>query len=156
MLKKHKLLKILFREGADRIWLKLVWDTWDHPWTIPDLGFLWQFFSTHDGFKRTVFGSPLFLIPRIYVPNGNIVFHGNRTVTKSWFIWIIACSPTFFGFNSTICWSISMQNSVLERLLVVDYMPEIWIGNSGNFMGKLSSEVEICWIKGDLRLHFLE
>jgi hypothetical protein len=22
------------------------------------------------------FGSPLFLIPRIYVPNGNIVFHG--------------------------------------------------------------------------------
>ncbi len=32
----------------------LVWDTWDHPWTIPDLGFLWQFCSTHDGFKRTV------------------------------------------------------------------------------------------------------
>ncbi len=53
-LKKLKLLKILFREGADRIWLKLVWDTWDHPWTIPDLGFLWQFCSTHDGFKRTV------------------------------------------------------------------------------------------------------
>ncbi len=52
-LKKHKLLTILFGEGADRIWLKLVWDTWDHPWTIPDLGFLWQFCSTHDGFKRT-------------------------------------------------------------------------------------------------------
>ncbi len=53
-LKKLKLLKILFREGADRIWLKLVWDTWDHPWTIPDLSFLWQFCSTHDDFKRTV------------------------------------------------------------------------------------------------------
>ncbi len=53
-LKKLKLLKILFGEGADRIWLKLVWDTWDHPWTIPDLSFLWQFCSTHDDFKRTV------------------------------------------------------------------------------------------------------
>ncbi len=52
-LKKHKLLKILFGEGANRIWLKLVWDTWDHPWAIPNLGFLWQFCSTHDGFKRT-------------------------------------------------------------------------------------------------------
>ncbi len=52
--KKHKLFKILLRVGADRIWLKLVWDTWDHPWTIPDLSFLWQFCSTQDGFKRTV------------------------------------------------------------------------------------------------------
>jgi hypothetical protein len=32
--------------GADRIWLKLVWDTWDHCWTIIDLSFLWQFCST--------------------------------------------------------------------------------------------------------------
>ncbi len=55
-LKKHRFLKILWGEGADRIWLKLVWDTWDHPWTILDLGFLWQFCSTHDGFKRTVPG----------------------------------------------------------------------------------------------------
>ncbi len=28
---KHKLLKILLRVGVDKIWLKLVWDTWDHP-----------------------------------------------------------------------------------------------------------------------------
>jgi hypothetical protein len=37
---KHKLSKTLWGEEADRIWLKLVWDTWNHPWTIPDLGFL--------------------------------------------------------------------------------------------------------------------
>jgi hypothetical protein len=32
-----------------------------------------------------------------------------------------------FGDNSAICWSILMQDTVLERLLVVDYMTEIWI-----------------------------
>ncbi len=30
-----------------------------------------------------------------------------------------------FDDISTICWPILMQNSVLERLLVVDYMAEI-------------------------------
>jgi hypothetical protein len=33
----------------------------------------------------------------------------------------------FLNDISAICWSILMQNSVLERLLVVDYMIEIWI-----------------------------
>jgi hypothetical protein len=28
---------------------------------------------------------------------------------------------------SAICWPILMQSSVLERLLVADYMTEIWI-----------------------------
>jgi hypothetical protein len=40
----------------------------------------------------------------------------------------IRFSPVFqpsFGDISAICWSILMQNSVLERLLVVDYMTEI-------------------------------
>jgi hypothetical protein len=32
-----------------------------------------------------------------------------------------------FGEISAICWMILMQNSVLERSLVVDYMAEIWI-----------------------------
>jgi hypothetical protein len=32
-----------------------------------------------------------------------------------------------FNDISAICWPIWMQNSVLERLLVVDYMTEIWI-----------------------------
>jgi hypothetical protein len=32
-----------------------------------------------------------------------------------------------FDDNSAICWSILMQNSVLERLLVVENMTEIWI-----------------------------
>jgi hypothetical protein len=34
---KNKLLKTL---GADQISRKLDWDTWDHPSSIPDLGFL--------------------------------------------------------------------------------------------------------------------
>jgi hypothetical protein len=32
-----------------------------------------------------------------------------------------------FGDISAICWPILMQNTVLERLLVVDYMTEIWM-----------------------------
>jgi hypothetical protein len=36
---KNKLLKILYGEEADRISMKLVWDTWDHPSSIPGLGF---------------------------------------------------------------------------------------------------------------------
>jgi hypothetical protein len=31
-------------KGADRIWLKLVWDTWDHPSFIPSLVFFDNFF----------------------------------------------------------------------------------------------------------------
>ncbi len=49
-----------------------------------------------------------------------------------------------------ICWWISMQNSILETLLVVDYMTEIWMWNFKIFMGKLGPEVEICWKKWDL------
>ncbi len=41
-----------------------------------------------------------------------------------------------------------MQNSVLERLLVVDYTIEIWIWNFENFMEKFGSDVEICWKSG--------
>jgi hypothetical protein len=32
-----------------------------------------------------------------------------------------------FGDYLAICWSILMQDTVLESLLVVDYMTEIWI-----------------------------
>jgi hypothetical protein len=49
-----------------------------------------------------------------------------------------------FDDISAICWSILMQNCVLERLLVKDYMTEIWIGNLENFMVKLGSKNEIC------------
>ncbi len=52
-----------------------------------------------------------------------------------------------FDDISAICWSILMQNSALERLLVVDYMPGIRMWNFKNFMGKLGSEVQICWKK---------
>jgi hypothetical protein len=56
----------------------------------------------------------------------------------------------YFDDISAICWSILMQDTVLERLLVVDYMTEIWILNLQNFVLKLVSEVEICWKKWDL------
>jgi hypothetical protein len=32
-------LTTLFREASDRISMKVVWDTWDHPSSIPGLGF---------------------------------------------------------------------------------------------------------------------
>jgi hypothetical protein len=38
-----------------------------------------------------------------------------------------------------------MQIRVLERLLVVDHMTEIWIWKFEIFMLKLGSAVEICW-----------
>ncbi len=41
-----------------------------------------------------------------------------------------------------------MQYTVLERLLVVDYMTEIWMWNFKNFIGKLGSKIEICWKSG--------
>jgi hypothetical protein len=53
-----------------------------------------------------------------------------------------------FDDISAICWPILMQNTILERLLVVDYMPEIQMSNFKNFMEKLASEVEICWKSG--------
>jgi hypothetical protein len=37
-----------------------------------------------------------------------------------------------------------MQSTVLERLLVVDYMFEILMWDFKNFIGKLSSKAEIC------------
>jgi hypothetical protein len=49
-----------------------------------------------------------------------------------------------FDDISAICWPILMQNSVLETLLVVNYMTEIWMRNLKNFMVKFGSEVEIC------------
>jgi hypothetical protein len=49
------------------------------------------------------------------------------------------------GDISDICWPILMQSTVLERLLVVDYMFEIWIWDFKNFIGKLGSKAEICW-----------
>jgi hypothetical protein len=61
-----------------------------------------------------------------------------------------------FGDNSAICWSIFMHDTVLERLLVVDYMTEILILNLQTFVLKLVPEVEICWKKWDLWPHFLE
>jgi hypothetical protein len=48
------------------------------------------------------------------------------------------------------------QDTVLERLLVVDSMTEIWIWNLQNFVIKLVLEFEICWKKWDLWPHFLE
>jgi hypothetical protein len=61
-----------------------------------------------------------------------------------------------FKHISAICWPIWMENSVLERLLVVDYMTKVWIWNFKNFIPKLGSEVEIWWKKRDLWPHFLE
>ncbi len=49
-----------------------------------------------------------------------------------------------FGDNSAIPWSILKQDTVLERLLVVDSMTEICIWNLQNFALKLIPEVEIC------------
>jgi hypothetical protein len=37
-----------------------------------------------------------------------------------------------------------MQNTVLERLFVIETTTEIWIENFKNLMGKFGSEVEIC------------
>jgi hypothetical protein len=63
--------------------------------------------------------------------------------------------PSFDNI-SAIWWPILMQNTILERLLVIDYMIEIWIWNFKNFMQKLGSKVKICWKKRDLWPHFLE
>jgi hypothetical protein len=41
-----------------------------------------------------------------------------------------------------------MRNSILETLLVVDYMTEIWMWNFKNFIPKSGTEVEICWKSG--------
>jgi hypothetical protein len=38
-----------------------------------------------------------------------------------------------------------MQDSVLETLLVVDYMIQIWTQNLLNFIVKFGSKAEICW-----------
>jgi uncharacterized membrane protein YoaK (UPF0700 family) len=49
-----------------------------------------------------------------------------------------------FGDISAISWWILMQNSVLQTLLVVDDMTEIWICNLKIFVAKIGSKVEIC------------
>jgi hypothetical protein len=51
-----------------------------------------------------------------------------------------------FSFDEilAICWPIWMQDTVLERPLVVEYTAEIWIQNLKNFMPKFGSEVEFC------------
>ncbi len=36
---KNKFSKTLWGEESDRISIKIVWDTWDHPSSIPGLGF---------------------------------------------------------------------------------------------------------------------
>jgi hypothetical protein len=43
------------------------------------------------------------------------------------FIQVSHVFQPFLNDISAICWPIWMQNIVLERLLVVDYMTEIWI-----------------------------
>jgi hypothetical protein len=48
-----------------------------------------------------------------------------------------------FDDISAICWPILLQNTILERLLVVNLMPEIRMSNFKNFMEKLASKVEI-------------
>jgi hypothetical protein len=48
-----------------------------------------------------------------------------------------------------------MQDTVLERSLVVEYTTEIWMWNFKNFMWKLSSKVEICWKRGTFDHVFL-
>ncbi len=52
-----------------------------------------------------------------------------------------------FDDISAICWWILMQNSVLETLLVVDHMTEIWKWNFKIFVEKMASKIEIWWGK---------
>ncbi len=76
-----------------------------------------------------------------------------KSVRKPWFFSSFVFQHSF-GDISVISWPILMQSTVLERLLVVDYMFEIWMWNFKNFIGKLSSKAEICWKLWDLWLHF--
>jgi hypothetical protein len=48
-----------------------------------------------------------------------------------------------------------MQDSVLETLLVVLYMIEIWTQNLWNFIAKFGSKAEICWKLEELNRDFL-
>jgi hypothetical protein len=43
----------------------------------------------------------------------------------------------YFDDISAICWLILMQDTVLEKFLVVENMTEIWIRNLQNFVLKL-------------------
>ncbi len=73
----------------------------------------------------------------------NLIFSqksNNKSVRKSWFFQVLHVFHPCFDDISAICWPIWMQNSVLERLLVVDYMTEIPMWNFKNFMGKLGSK----------------
>ncbi len=74
--------------------------------------------------------------------------HGFLTNFLFDFIELYCVFQHSFHDISTICWWISMQNSVLERSLVVEYMTKIRMWNFKNFMVKLGSEIEICWNSG--------
>ncbi len=47
-----------------------------------------------------------------------------------------------------------MQDSVLETLLIVDYMIEIWTQNLLNLIVKFGTKVKICWKLKDLKWIF--
>ncbi len=74
--------------------------------------------------------------------------HGFLTVFLNRFLLETHVFQPCFDVISAICWPILIQNGVLERLLVEQYMTEIWISNSENFLIKLGSKVEICWKSG--------
>jgi hypothetical protein len=44
-----------------------------------------------------------------------------------------------------------MKDSVLETLLVVDYMIEIWTQNLLSFLTKFGTKAEICWKLEELK-----
>ncbi len=48
-------------------------------------------------------------------------------------------------YNFSFCESILMQDSVLETLLVEDYMIKIKAQNFWNFIVKFGTKNEICW-----------
>jgi hypothetical protein len=74
--------------------------------------------------------------------------HGFLTDFLFDFIELYCVFQYSFDDISAICWRISMQNSILETLLVVDCMTEIWMWKFKNFMVKFGSEVVICWKSG--------
>jgi hypothetical protein len=47
-----------------------------------------------------------------------------RDITTKFWLWILLIVPLL---SCAICWAILMQDTVLERLLVVENMIEIWI-----------------------------
>ncbi len=71
---------------------------------------------------------------------------------------ILSISHVFRHSINDIFWSsgwILMQGSVLETLLVVDYIIKISSKSLSSFIVKFGSTAEICWKLEELKWHFL-